>query len=498
MLGPLHEYCMEMQSALAGVIKKVKLSRELHQQAQQEGENRFSEMQQLAFEKEELRGQLSLAEETLAVTRGKITRLESQCEEAEKEARRAQEAAQTERDKLTQRLDKSENRVSDMIRQNTSVQADLRRVQSEHTAAIREAEVRYNVLSNKLVKIAAERDDALEKEKLADSRHSDLQNQLMQSDARIAKQQSDYRNLKKISLSLKEDFSHLTTSSQQQLSSLNQAMEQYRVQLQHKQQLIGALQEQRAELTNSNERLHALVAELREERESAALTPGGGRGGGGPRQSWSQPHHRFHSASAAMQKHTSSSSATSSRQALSGLAQLVHSGVKGPGAMGRAAPAIPLTVVHGTDIGSGVFNANLRHLSASLTQVDPHSPFKVPAMGSGGKTHSSDNDENIPRNTSESRVDRYGCGSELPDRFQLPEFRPSASHSTRSSSPLEEEVEEGVDSQHQLQHQHQQHQSRHQYEQASRERVESFDGYSSDGASVDIFRLTSPSKKHHQ
>jgi hypothetical protein len=63
-------------------------------------------------------------------------------------------------------------------------------------------------------------------------------------------------------------------------------------------------------------------------------------------------------------------------------------------------------------------------------------------------------------------------------------------------------VEEGVDSQHQLQHQlqHQQHQhqSRHQYEQASRERVESFDGYSSDGASVDIFRLTSPSKKHHQ
>lgn len=490
MLGPLHEYCMEMQSALAGVIKKVKLSRELHQQAQQEGEKRFSEMQQLAFEKEELRGQLSLAEETLAVTRGKITRLESQCEEAEKEARRAQEAAQTERDKLTQRLDKSENRVSDMIRQNTSVQADLRRVQSEHTAAIREAEVRYNVLSNKLVKIAAERDDALEKEKLADSRHSELQNQLMQSDARIAKQQSDYRNLKKISLSLKEDFSHLTTSSQQQLSSLNQAMEQYRVQLQHKQQLIGALQEQRAELTNSNERLHALVAELREERESAALTPGGG---GGPRQSWSQPHHRFHSASAAMQKHTSSSSATSSRQALSGLAQLVHSGVKGPGAMGRAAPAIPLTVVHGTDIGSGVFNANLRHLSASLTQVDPHSPFKVPAMGSGGKTHSSDNDENIPRNTSESRVERFGSGSELPDRFQLPEFRPSASQG--SSSPLEEEVEEGVDSQ--LQHQLQ-HQSRHQYEQASRERVESFDGYSSDGASVDIFRLTSPSKKHHQ
>jgi hypothetical protein len=457
-------------------------------------------MQQLAFEKEELRGQLSLAEETLAVTRGKITRLESQCEEAEKEARRAQEAAQTERDKLTQRLDKSENRVSDMIRQNTSVQADLRRVQSEHTAAIREAEVRYNVLSNKLVKIAAERDDALEKEKLADSRHSDLQNQLMQSDARIAKQQSDYRNLKKISLSLKEDFSHITTSSQQQLSSLNQAMEQYRVQLQHKQQLIGALQEQRAELTNSNERLHALVAELREERECAALTPGGG----GARQSWSQPHHRFHSASAAMQKHTSSSSATSSRQALSGLAQLVHSGVKGPGAMGRAAPAIPLTVVHGTDIGSGVFNANLRHLSASLTQVDPHSPFKVPAMGSGsgsgGKTHSIDNDENIPRNTSESRVERFG--SELPDRFQLPEFRPSASHSTRSSSPLEEEVEEGVDSQHQHQlqqhQQHQQHQSRHQYEQASRERVESFDGYSSDGASVDIFRLTSPSKKHHQ
>jgi hypothetical protein len=63
-------------------------------------------------------------------------------------------------------------------------------------------------------------------------------------------------------------------------------------------------------------------------------------------------------------------------------------------------------------------------------------------------------------------------------------------------------VEEGVDSQHQHQlqqhQQHQQHQSRHQYEQASRERVESFDGYSSDGASVDIFRLTSPSKKHHQ
>jgi len=461
-LGPLHEYCVEMQSALAGVIQKVVQSRELHQQAKKEGESRFAEVQQLAFEKEELRGQLSLAEESLAIARSKITRLEGQCEEASSEARRAQEASVAEREKLTQRLDKSENRVSDMIRQNTSVQADLRRVQAEHTAATREAEARYNALSNKLVKIAGERDEAREKEKLADTRHSDLQNQLMQSDARIAKQQADYRKLKKISLSLKEDCTHLTKSSQQQLTSLNQALEQYRVQLQHKQQLIGALQEQRAELTAGNERLHSLVAELREEREAAGAGAGGSTHRSG--QTWSSSRQHLLSASSVLQRHTSSSSASSSRQALSGLAQLVHSsGGRGP-AEGRAAPAVPLSVVHGTDIGSGVFNANLRHLSASLTEVDRDSPFKVPAMGSGGKQarQGSGNDENIPGNSS-------GDASELPDRFQLPEYRPSA-----SSGPSQQQRHSG------------------------RERVDSFEGYDSDGdggGERDIFRLTSPSKR---
>lgn len=448
-LGPLHEYCVEMQSALAGVIQKVVESRELHLQAKKEGESRFAEIQQLAFEKEELKGQLSLVEESLSIARSKITRLEGQYEETSREAKRAQEVSVAEREKLTQRLDKSENRVSDMIRQNTSVQADLRRVQAEHTAATREAEARYNALSNKLVKIAGERDEAREKEKLADSRHSDLQNQLMQSDARISKQQADYRKLKKISLSLKEDCTRLSESSQQQVTSLNQALEQYRVQLQHKQQLIGALQEQRTELTAGNERLHALVAELREEREVV----GAGRNSQRSAQTWSSSRHQLHSSSVAP-KHTSSSTASSSRQALSGLAQLVHSGGRGTAAQGRAAPAVPLSIVHGTDIGSAVFNANLRHLSASLTEVDRDSPFKVPAMGSGGKQASlgAGNDENIPRNSS--------CDtSELPDRFQLPEYHPVSSHSAV-------------------------------------ERVDSVEGYESNGGGQrDIFRLTSPSKR---
>ena len=376
MQGPLHIYCLELQSTLAALIEKIKNIQENHEATKKVAEERFAEIQQHQFEKEELRGKLRLSEETLSITRGKMIRLESQCEEAHRETRNIQVASQAERDKLTARLDKSENRLTDMIRQNTSVQADLRRVQAEAAAAHSEAEARYNLQSNKMIKIAAERDDAREREKTADARVSDLQNQLMQSDARIAKQQADYRKLKKISMSLKDDLIGITATSQQQIASLNQAMEQYRVQLQHKQQLMNTLQQQRNDLTTANERLHALVTELREEREISIS-----RGSFVPPSSLEQLNNSRMRAQyySSMKKtgHISSSQASSSRQALSGLAQLIHSSSSGGDSQHRK--SIPtasdtLSVVHGTNIGSRAFNANLRHLTASLNPVEHENP----------------------------------------------------------------------------------------------------------------------------
>ena len=385
--SPLQGYCRELQAALAGVIGKVTSSRVEHQAALTLAEERLHESHQLSFEREELRGQLVLAEESLSVARSKLVRLQSQCDEAVEETQRVQVAGQEERDKLSGRLDKSENRVTEMIRQVTTLQADLRRVQSEMAAAHSESETRHGLLTNKAHKLAAERDDARGKEKAADARLSGLQSQLMAADARSAQQQGDYRKLKRIALALKEDLGRVTSNSQEQLQALNQAMEQYRVQLGHKQGLILALQQQRAELTTGNERLHTLLAQLREERDASP-----------PHSSVSHSHsshsHRsFAPPSAApvsqsQQLLNSSSSCSSSRQALSGLAQLVHTrpdsganSLRPEYGANRAAPPPPpdLSVVRGTDIGSGVFTASLRHLTASLT--DNTTTSKSNSMG---------------------------------------------------------------------------------------------------------------------
>lgn len=374
-LGPLHDYGIEMQRTLEAVVQKVVQSRQQQQEAQVVEQGLRADLQQQRFEQAELRGQLSVAEESLSMARSKVVRLEGQAEETAAEASRAGEAARAERDKLTARLDKSEGRVADMIRQNTVAQAELRRGQAEHQASASEAEVRYGLLSNKLLRVASERDEAHERERQADARHSDLQAQLVQADARDAKQQGDFRRLKKVALSLKEDLTIVTNSSRDQLAALEQVLGQLRVQLDKKQQLIGALQQQRTELTLSNEKLQAVVRELREQRgggTDASFTVGAGQRGQGQGQGM-----RFHPASAAMQTHVSSSSAASSAQALSGLARLVHGhssreegfsfrhGSSGGGGGGGGVPA-SLSMVQGRDIGASVFSASLRHLSASL------------------------------------------------------------------------------------------------------------------------------------
>lgn len=400
-LGPLHDYSREMRRVLSSITEKLKQSREAEEHSKRLADDRFHEIQQLNFEKTELQGQLELSEDRLRLSRSKATKLESQVDETQREMQMSLESSQLEREKLTKRLDNSENRLTDMLRQNTSLQADLRRAQSEAAAAQQEAEARYNMLSNKLVGIAAERDESREKEHRADERHSQLQNQLMQADARIAKQQAEYRKLKKISLSLKEDLTQMTTSSREQVSSLSQAMEQYRQQLEHKQQLINALQEQRNELASSNERLHQLMADLREGKEEAAIAL--------KNQHLWKPKKRYHDDSSAMNSFVSSSTASSSRKALSGLAQLVHSrGSRGSHAHDLTAP---MTVVHGSDLGSGVFNANIRHLTASLNQVDSSRPFRVPAMGSDASptTRSPDHSRHDPEQDSH------------PLEFKLPE-----------------------------------------------------------------------------
>ena len=82
LLGPLQKYGKEMRLALATLVEKLLQSRAQHEETRAMAEDRFAEIQQLIFEREELRGQLNLSEETLAMSRSKMTRLESQYESA--------------------------------------------------------------------------------------------------------------------------------------------------------------------------------------------------------------------------------------------------------------------------------------------------------------------------------------------------------------------------------------------------------------------------------
>lgn len=220
--------------------------------------------------------------------------------------------------------------------------------------------------------------------------------------------------------------------------------------------------------------MHQLVTELREARDEAIATTNS--------NSTSTSHNRYvggaHSGvrgSVTFSPHLGSSSiCTSSKQALSGLAQLVNGRHDSGRNKSRDAPPPPLlAVVRGTDVGSGVFNANLRHLTASLTDScdskdreryrkgdgeggstkgyehsghDSFSSkinhfddeFQVHKHNGEGELHNrihshSYDQENM---TSYSHNRREGGGEEeLPLRFQLPEH-PSSSTSTTTTSSV--------------------------------------------------------------
>ena len=64
-------------------------------------------------------------QEKLSFAKGTIARLEKQCEEAVNSNKDLAATMQQERDRSASRLEKAEERVSDMIKQNTQCQVDI-------------------------------------------------------------------------------------------------------------------------------------------------------------------------------------------------------------------------------------------------------------------------------------------------------------------------------------------------------------------------------------
>lgn len=100
------------------------------------------------------------------------------------------------------------------------MQTELVRVQAQLEAARRESDMRQNALNKKFQKAVEDRgvfpyfssfyslswlmytDFYVETSKNSDGKISTLQDQLMQAEAKIAKQQSDFQKLKQISISV--------------------------------------------------------------------------------------------------------------------------------------------------------------------------------------------------------------------------------------------------------------------------------------------------------
>jgi hypothetical protein len=265
-----------------------------------------------------------------------------------------------------------------------------------------------------LLVVIANADFYVETSKNSDGKYSSMQDQLMQAEAKIAKQQSDFQKLKKISISMRDDINKLTTQRSEQVGSLSRALEQCRVQLDQKQQLIATLQAQRTEFMSSgkspfdNVPMAASYSSTAGASRMLSSTSNGGMirrptdythrptmkvGGPGEVDIFNSGNMGRH--------HPSSSVVTSSSNALSGLARLIHShgtarssvvmassfssthddsdrygydsSDNGGGGEMTSSQRGMMSRVKGAkgdmNIGDGVFHSSLRHLSATVNQM---------------------------------------------------------------------------------------------------------------------------------
>eukprot|EP00602_Paraphysomonas_sp_CaronLab_P013563 CAMPEP_0185044812 /NCGR_PEP_ID=MMETSP1103-20130426/43641_1 /TAXON_ID=36769 /ORGANISM="Paraphysomonas bandaiensis, Strain Caron Lab Isolate" /LENGTH=950 /DNA_ID=CAMNT_0027585087 /DNA_START=204 /DNA_END=3056 /DNA_ORIENTATION=+ len=364
--SPTAAYGREIHRTLQVLIKKV-------MESQEEVNNvslKLKESNKLKHEDthviERLESQLVIAQEKIVFSKATISRLEKQCADYIQANKDVMQTMQQEREKAATRIDKAEGRVSEMIRQNTSIQTELGRCQADLLAVQTESESRASSLMNKLKKAEEERDYYAEGMKNSEAKYSALQGQLMQSEAKIAKQQSDFQKLKRISVSMRDDMAKFSAKHDDQVGSLHRALEQYRKQLDQKQQLIATLQAQRTELMRSSGG--------REESSSSSI--GNIRGS----HAMMGKDLLFNSRSA----FSGTSNPHSSTAALSGLARLIHSHGDEMNGAKREEMYGNLSKVKSSgsdrDIGLGAFNSGLRHLTESVNQMHSEMPFRPPAL----------------------------------------------------------------------------------------------------------------------
>jgi peptidoglycan hydrolase CwlO-like protein len=103
---------------------------------------------------------VSVSEEKYTIAQGSISRLEKQWEDNIQSNRDHMSSLQTERQRWTARLEASEGKVNELIRQNTLSQTEIRRLQTEVSSVRKDQEEKTKVLGKKIKDIEHNRGTA--------------------------------------------------------------------------------------------------------------------------------------------------------------------------------------------------------------------------------------------------------------------------------------------------------------------------------------------------